>query len=319
MPPIKRFESSREMPIPVAGTESQVFLANSRHSNRRPPDLDDKDHLHKMKNKNPYRRVIFSGSHMASGMSSLKIWSPATGDQLFSVSLSDAKITDLGKSRDHFMLPHDPKIPEFLSAPLVFCPFQKLSRRMTEAWVGMTDGRLHRIDLLKGVVLETINVHQASIWSASLSTLRRRRGRKLIFNFYFPSKLIADDNRLLTLSLDGLLQAWTPREGGDLKSARIQLSVVKSSVTIRPNIAVTVGDKFLWIASYKTIEVFEEDKGFAYSLKHKFDVGSVADFVTCMTKSMDGKHVFTGHNDSKIGWCSWNRPTKYNSQLNPLI
>ena len=92
----------------------------------------------------------------------------------------------------------------------------------------------------------------------------------------------------------------TPEE--ELKVARTQLLLAKSLVTIRPTVAVTIGEKAdLWIATYKTIEIFEINRSGGYSLKHKLEVGMAGSFITCMAKSTAGKFVFTGHNDSKIG------------------
>ena len=90
--------------------------------------------------------------------------------------------------------------------------------------------------------------------------------------------------------------------GEELKIARSQLTLSKSLVTIRPSVAVTIGEKAdLWIASYKTIDIFEIKSSGGYSLKHKLEVGMAGSFITCMAKSTAGKYVFTGHNDSKIG------------------
>jgi len=253
---IKRFESTRDLDVKVDET-SDVYFANAKNCNRRPPVLEQAGRIQKLRNKTPYPRIAFSNTHLVAGVYSVKVWDLHTGIQVHSISISEgAKVTDV-----------------------VFCPFQRVARDLTEVWVGLSDGRLLRVDVVRGAILETLAEHQGAI-----------------------SKLVAGDDRLLSLSLDGTLLTWTEREPGvPLKQARTQLISRRARVPQRPKLAVLLGERStLWIVSYKTISIYEESPAAGYAERHQFVVGPVSSLITCLAKSTDGKFVFTGHADSKI-------------------
>jgi len=99
MNPVTRFESSRELDQPIKGESSQVFLANSKHSNRRPPEIDE-EKPQKLKNKTLYRRYAFTDAFLVAGVSNLKVWSVNSGEQVSTISLSDAKVTEVGQFKN---------------------------------------------------------------------------------------------------------------------------------------------------------------------------------------------------------------------------
>jgi len=61
----------------------------------------------------------------------------------------------------------------------VFCPFQRTSNGPTEVWVGMSDGKLLRVDVTKNVLIEVAGVHTAAIWFLFFLLL--------FLKFFFPS------------------------------------------------------------------------------------------------------------------------------------